>query len=124
MTGYKQLDVYKRAYNMAKEVHGLTQSFPKHEVHELGSQLRRSVVSIILNIAEGYGRKDSKNELQHFLRTALGSCNEVQVLLELCKDLGYLSPEDYERINSEYNIIGKQIFRLRESYKNHPSTKS
>ena len=75
MSGYKNLDVYKRAYKLALDVHRLTQTFPNVEKHELGSQLRRAAVSITLNIAEGYGRKDSAGEFQHFLRNALGSCN-------------------------------------------------
>ena len=120
MHGYKQLDVYQRAYRSAKELHGITRAFPKHEEHELGSQLRRSAVSIVLNIAEGYGRKDSRNELQHFLRNALGSCNEVQVILEFCRDFGYIEEVDYARMNQEFDIIGKQIYRLRESYKRAP----
>ena len=94
MIGYKGLEVYQRAYKMAKEVHQATRTFPVIERHELGSQLRRASVSIVLNIAEGYGRKDSRREFQHFLRNALGSCNEVRVLLELLRDIGYLTGPD------------------------------
>ena len=117
MLGYRELDVYKRSYKLAKDVHQVTQSFPSFERFELGSQLRRAAVSITLNIAEGYGRKDSMSEFQHFLRMALGSGNEVRVLLELCKDLGYLTEDIYHGLDAEFEIVGKQLYRLRETKK-------
>ena len=117
MIGYKNLDVYKRSYKLAKDIHQITQGFPSIEKHELGSQLRRAAVSITLNIAEGYGRKDSTGEFQHFLRNALGSCNEVRVLIELCKDLGYLGEEIYRGLEEQYEIVGRQLYRLREANK-------
>ncbi len=116
MAGYKTLEVYQRAYKMSLEIHRVTQTFPNYERHELGSQIRRSAVSVALNIAEGYGRKDARAEFRHFLRTALGSCNETLVLLEISKDLGYLTEEQYQEYSQEYTIIGKQIYRLREAW--------
>ena len=113
---FKTLEVYQRAYKMSLEIHRVTQNFPNYERHELGSQIRRSAVSVVLNIAEGYGRRDSKAEFQHFLRTALGSCNETLVLIELCKDLKYLTEEQYEEYSREYTVVGKQIYRLREAW--------
>ncbi len=115
MLGYKQLDVYKRSYNLAKEMHQLTQTFPRFEQHELSSQLRRAAISIVLNIAEGYGRKASKREFQHFLRNALGSCNEVRVVLEFCKDFQYIEQKRYSELESQYEIVGRQLYRLRQS---------
>ncbi len=114
MPGYKSLDVYKRSYKLAKDIHHLTQSFPSIEKYELGSQLRRAAISITLNIAEGYGRKDSRREFQHFLRNALGSCNEVRVLIEFCKDLGYMEENMYRWLDEQYEIVGRQLYRLRE----------
>ena len=93
MAGYRTLEVYQKAYKLSLEIHRVTQTFPEFERYELGSQLRRATLSIVLNIAEGYGRKDTKAEFQHFLRIALGSCNETLVLLEMSKDLNYLTEE-------------------------------
>ena len=115
---YKSLEVYQRAYKLSLEIHRDTQTFPNFERHELGSQIRRAAVSIVLNIAEGYGRRDSKAEFQHFLRTALGSCNETLVLIEMTKDLGYLTQEQYKKYSQGYTIIGKQIYRLRQAWAN------
>lgn len=115
--GYKNLDVYQRAYQKTKEIHQLSQEFPRLEQHEIGSQLRRSALSIVLNIAEGYGRKDSAGEFQHFLRMAMGSCNEVRVLIELSKDLGYIDEDRYQELEEAYETIGRQLYRLREATK-------
>ena len=57
MKSYRDLDVYKLAYQLAIEVHQMTLSLPKYEMYEQGSQLRRSSKSIKDNIVEGYGRK-------------------------------------------------------------------
>jgi four helix bundle protein len=109
---YKDLHVYQRSYKLALDIHRLSFTLPEFEKYELRSQLRRSAVSIPLNIAEGYGRKDSKAEFKHFLRNSLGSCNEVQVLLNMIKDLGYIEEELYSEFAKSYEIVGKQLNKL------------
>ena len=114
VAGYNNLEVYKSAFYLAIKLHKTTQSFPDFEKYELSSQLRRAAVSVALNIAEGYGRKDSVKEFQHYLRNALGSCNEVCVLLDIVKALEYIQEAAYKEVFNEYNILGKRIYRLRE----------
>ncbi|MFX4263721.1 four helix bundle protein [Pelotomaculum propionicicum] len=114
VTGYGNLEVYKSAFGLAIKLHKITLLFPDYEKYELGSQLRRAAVSVALNIAEGYGRKDSLKEFQHYLRNALGSCNEVCVLLDIVKALGYIQEASYKEVFEEYDILGKRIYRLRE----------
>jgi four helix bundle protein len=63
---YKDLEVYRKSYQTALELHQMTLEFPRHELYELGSQMRRAATSIPLNIAEGYGRKNSSNEFKQF----------------------------------------------------------
>lgn len=110
---YEDLEVYKRGYRLALETHQITRNFPEWERRELGYQIRRAAVSIPANIAEGYGRKNSDKEFKHFLRNALGSSNEMIVLLNLSKDLGYLT--DLRAIE-EYDILGKQLYKLIEKW--------
>ena len=117
MAGYKDLDVYQRAYRQVKEIHQMSHQIPDVERYEIGSQIRRAALSIVLNIAEGYGRKDSAGEFQHFLRTAMGSCNEVRVLLDLIKDLGYIGDAKYQELEEGYEILGRQLYKLRETTK-------
>ena len=114
---YKDLDVYKRSYQLALDVHRISFTLPQSERYELRSQVRRAAVSIPLNIAEGYGRKDSQAEFKHFLRNSLGSCNEVQVLLDMLKDLSYIEEGVYRSFKEEYTILGKQLNRLMRNWR-------
>ena len=114
ISSFRDLQVYQKSYQLALEVHKVTKTFPDIERYELGAQVRRAVVSIPANIAEGYGRKNFNAEFKHFLRNALGSCNEVQVLLGISKDLGYIANAEYVQ---QYDELGKQIYRLIEVWK-------
>ena len=114
---YQDLDVYKRSYQLALDVHRISFTLPQSERYELSSQIRRSAVSIPLNIAEGYGRKGSQAEFKHFLRNSLGSCNEVQVLLDMLKDLSYIREDMYQSFKEEYTILGKQLNKLIENWR-------
>ena len=114
---HKDLEVFKKSYETALKLHQITLEFPRHELHELGSQMRRAATSIPLNIAEGYGRKSAVGEFKYYLRNALGSCNEVIVLLEMIKDLGYLESRVFQDLNETYDHIGRQLYRLIESWK-------
>jgi four helix bundle protein len=112
IASYKDLRVYQRSYELALEIHKITAKFPPHERRELGSQLRRAAASVPINIAEGYGRKRSAEDFKRFLVIALGSCNEVSVVLDLVQDLGYLQDEIHARLAQEYIEIGKGINKL------------
>ena len=114
---YHDLEVYKRSYRLALEIHQMSSTLPESERYELRSQIRRAAVSIPLNIAEGYGRKDSQAEFKHFLRNSLGSCNEVQVLLDMLKDLSYIREDLYTSKKEEYDILGKQLNKLMQSWR-------
>jgi four helix bundle protein len=109
---YRDLEVYKRSYELALDIHRVSFTLPETEKYELSRQIRRAAMSIPLNIAEGYGRKDSKAEFKHFLRNAMGSSNEVRVLIDMFKDLGYLEEKIYQSLVEEYEILGKQINKL------------
>ena len=74
---------------LAKTVYGVQKQLPKEEVYGLGDQIRRAVVSVPSNIAEGFGR-ESQNEFKHFLAIARGSLFEVKTQLQLAEALGYL----------------------------------
>ena len=114
---YKDLEVYQKSYQAALRLHKTSLEFPRHELYELGSQMRRAATSVPLNIAEGYGRKISAKEFKYFLRIALGSCNEVSVLLQMIKDLGYLEKELFQELYETYDHLGRQLFRLIEKWK-------
>ena len=109
---YKDLEVYKKSYEMCLLMYKYTRELPTEERYGLTSQIKRASTSIPLNIAEGYGKKSSINEFKRFLLMALGSCNEMNVLLDLCRDLGYLSYAKHKSYESEYQSIGKMLSGL------------
>ena len=107
---YEDLEVYQEGYELVLEVYQITKDFPKEERYELTSQLKRASLSVVLNIAEGYGRGRTA-EFKHFLRNSLGSSNEAIVLLKLAKDLGYGQTDE---LVQRYDMLGKRIYRLKE----------
>ncbi|MFA7090217.1 MAG: four helix bundle protein [Arcobacteraceae bacterium] len=90
MTGFENLEVWKKSIILVKEVYLLVKLFPKEENYALSDQVRRSAVSVPSNIAEGSGRNSSKEFVQ-FLYIALGSINELETQLIIAKEIGYLS---------------------------------
>jgi four helix bundle protein len=113
---YKDLDIYKEGYRLSLDIYRLTSKYPRDEIFGLTSQIRRAAVSVVLNIAEGYGRQ-SKDDFKRFLRISLGSNNETITLIELSKDLKYISREEYEKIKKDYDILGKKIYTLISNWK-------
>jgi four helix bundle protein len=89
---YKELIAWQKAKKLAVEVCILVPRFPKDELYGLTSQLRRSVISVPSNIAEGQGRL-TRGEFLQFLGHARGSLFEVQTQLEIALDLGYIEKE-------------------------------
>ena len=113
---FKDLEVHKVSYELAVKLHKLSVELPQIEQFELGRQLRRAATSIPLNIAEGYGRKKSAAEFKHFLSNALGSCNEVRVLLDMLKDIGYIENSLYDELSNAYTVLGRRLYRLIERW--------
>lgn len=113
---YTDLDIYKESYKLSLEIYKITAKYPKDEIFGLTSQIRRAAISVVLNIAEGYGRQ-SKENFKRFLKISLGFNNETITLLELSKDLNYISIEEYDKIKQNYDILGKRIYTLINNWK-------
>jgi four helix bundle protein len=94
MDAHRHLVAWQRCRALALETYHATESFPPSERFGLTSQLRRAAVSAAANIAEGYARYGHA-ELAHALSVSLGSLAEVDTLLDIANDLGYLTPEGY-----------------------------
>lgn len=109
---YKQLDVYKEAKTLVLMVYALLHTFPKEETYALCDQLRRAVVSIPSNIAEGLGRISAKEQV-HFLEIAYGSLCEVDCQMDIAKELGYISSEELTDIDAQLNKVAALIAGLR-----------
>lgn len=94
---YKDLEIWKYARQLVKQVYLLTKLFPNEELYGLTNQIRRSSISVPSNIAEGIGRQ-SKKETIHFLYIAKGSLQEVETQLYLSFDLEYMKEEELKSI--------------------------
>ena len=108
MKDYKDLISWQKSMQLSVEVYKLTRLLPKEETYGLVSQLRRAVVSVASNIAEGYGR-DSTLEYARFLKVARGSLYETETQLTLCEMLGFLTKEDITSAISLCAEIGRML---------------
>lgn len=111
---YRNLDVYKNAKLLSHEMCKLIKTYPIDERFALCDQLRRAVMSVPINIAEGFGRFSSK-EKAHFIQIAFGSLNEVMCELELSLDEGYISQEQLKNMESLILSVKKQLAALHRS---------
>ena len=111
MSSVKELIVWNRAYDLTLKVYTSTKLFPKDEQFNLTSQIRRSVVSIPSNIAEGHARK-GKKEFSQFLYIAFGSCSELETQLLIAKDLKYLKEKDFLELSSLLTEVMKMLSSL------------
>ncbi|NNM87488.1 MAG: four helix bundle protein [Phycisphaerae bacterium] len=93
--GYRDLVVWQRAVDLVPKVYGLLKRLPVGERYALGDQLRRAVVSVAANVAEGQARQHRKEFLQH-LWIARGSLAETETLLVVGHRLGYWPEQDLE----------------------------
>jgi four helix bundle protein len=116
MQDYKKLEVWNKAHGLVKVVYAETISFPKEELFGIVSQLRRAVVSIPTNIAEGAG-KGSNADFGRYLQIAFGSANETEYLIFLSFELGYIGKEKYETLNIKIIEVKKMISGLLKTVK-------
>lgn len=106
---YRELDVYQMSMDLCEKVYGLVRKLPTEERFALGDQLRRAVVSIPSNIAEGNGRGTSK-DYAHFLSMARGSLFEVRTQLELAVRLGYFTVG--QELVDQMESVSKMLFSM------------
>lgn len=115
LKSYKDLELWQVSMNFVSEVYTLTKSFPKEELYGLTSQIRRCVISIPSNIAEGSSRKGTKEFIQ-FLWIANGSLSEFETQIEIAQKLGYIASIDI--ILEKVKHIRKMLHGLIHSLEN------
>ncbi|HET8885950.1 MAG TPA: four helix bundle protein [Salinimicrobium sp.] len=114
MNYFKELKVWQKAMDLVTETYIKSKEFPKEEIYGLTSQFRRSAVSIPSNIAEGCGRKTNK-DFSNFLGIALGSAFEYETQLIICKNLGFISEEDFQNLEEEVQYIQNMVIKLQST---------
>ena len=116
---FEDLDVYKAARILVRDVYRLQHQFPKYEIYALGDQIRRSASSVTSNIAEGSGRSSFK-EKSHFIEIAYGSLMEAFSQLQIAQDLGYLQQENIDKIRPQFIHVAKMLSGLKNYFDNKP----
>jgi four helix bundle protein len=108
MKPHQKLEVWKQSFNLVKKLYEFTSPFPVEEKFGLTSQIRRAGTSIPVNIAEGCARKSDK-ELLQFLYISLGSASELDTLLLLSKELGFINFNSCDVILNDLDSIFKLL---------------
>ena len=114
LKNYKELIVWQKSYRLCLDIYRISKGFPKEEKFGLTSQMRRAVVSIPSNIAEGYGRKTTR-EYVHALYVAYGSNCELETQVLLCRDLGYVTVEDMRKLEEGIGKVERMLKALIKS---------
>ena len=109
---YKDLEAYKEAKILVRMIYSLLQRFPKEEMYALCDQLRRAVISVPSNIAEGSGRYSVKEQL-HFIEIAYGSLLEVECQIDIAHDVKYVSDSEYSNVNNQIDKVSTLLSGLR-----------
>lgn len=104
---FEDVDIWQKSHDFVLGVYRLTESFPKHELFCLTSQLRRAAISIPANFAEGF-RKDGKRDKVRFYNISIGSLEECRYYLRLAKDLDYA---DTSGLRSQLEEISRMLTR-------------
>lgn len=112
---FEDLDAYKVARLLVRDIYRLQNKFPKEEKYALGDQIRRSSTSITSNIAEGSGRASIKEKI-HFIEIAFGSMTESFSQLQNAQDLGYIEESDVEALRPQFNHVAALLSNLRKSF--------
>ena len=128
MRDFKDLIVWQRSHGLTLELYSATERFPKSEMFGMTSQIRRAAASIPTNLAEGCGRWGD-GDMGRFVQIAMGSASELDYLLLLANDLGYL--EGHEGLTAKLGeirrmltVLYKRIRRVPEKQMAQPLAKS
>lgn len=123
MQRIEDFDLYKVAKQLVKETYKTISEFPDEEKFGITSQIKRSVVSIRTNISEGFYKKSSNLEFIRYLNIASGSAGELNCLLDISQDLGFIDKKEFKYLTSLTKRIFQMIFKLRKKLHEENSAK-
>ena len=108
---FKDLKIWQKGIELAKAIYRVTDSFPAKETYGIVGQMRRAVVSVPSNVAEGFMRRHNK-EYRQFLYIALGSLAELETQVIISEQLGFLNKEESDKIQTNIDEIDKMTTGL------------
>ena len=116
---FKDLQVYREAYDLAIIINNNVNKLPIFERNDLGSQLRRASKSIPANIAEGWAKRRFEKQFKIHLDSSIGSSNEMEVHVSMAKDLGFWQKKFCDEIAQRYLFLGGKLTNLRNKWKTY-----
>ena len=114
---YRKLNVYQLSKQLVTDIYNIVGSYPKTELFALGDQMRRAVISVLSNIAEGTSKTSPKEQFL-FLEIAYGSLMEIMCQLEISFDLGYINQDQFKQSEEKIVMIYKMLSSMQSSLKN------
>ena len=119
LKNYKELKVWRKSYKLCLEVYRITAGFPKEERYGLVSQIRRCVVSVPSNIAEGYGRRTTADYIR-MLHISYGSVCELETQVFLAGDLDLTKQDELGALEEDIAEVERMLKALIKSLENRP----
>lgn len=123
MRNFRDLVVWRHAHKLALELYRATDNFPRHELFGVTSQLRRAGASIPTNLAEACGR-NGDGDFGRFVRIAMGSASEVDYLILLAADLGYVTPGEHQKLEQGVTQVRRMLTGLDKRLRRPATEKS
>lgn len=113
---HQDLKVYQKSFETAMKIHELSKTFPKEELFALTDQIRRSSRSVSANISEAWGKRKYERSFISKLTDSEGEARETQTWLQFATGCSYMSNEQFENLNNQYNqIIGMLVNMMIQS---------
>lgn len=113
---FRDLEIYKDSYELMLIVHRELRKLPTFERNDLISQMRRASKSCPANIAEGWAKRRFEKEFKKHLDSVLGSANEMEVHIDIARDLGYWDVQFSNDLVKRYAMLGGKITNLRRKW--------
>ncbi len=108
---YRKMIVWQKSMHLIELTYVMLRKLPPEELYALSAQMRRSVISVASNIAEGAGR-GTDNDLRHFMTIARGSATELETQFMACEILGYLDSAETRAAMQLLDEIRRMLSRL------------
>lgn len=116
---FRDLEVYKESYGLAIIVNKNVYKLPIFERNDLGSQLRRASKSVPANIAEGWAKRRFEKEFKKHLDSSIGSSNEMEVHIDMARDLNLWDKNFCDDLIRRYQLLGGKLTNLRNKWKTY-----
>ena len=110
--GYRDLNVYTLAYQLALDIHAITKDYPKEEKYSLTDQIRRSSRSVPVNLAEAWKKRRYEKAFISKLVDSAGEAGETEVWLDFSKDFEYIKNNQYRHLMQKYDEVNRMLFGM------------